>query len=118
MLGLPAIVEGDIATFGTVIQNLQCIVGDHFARAQGGRFTSAKVADALLELEREGAVGLGQSSWGPTGFCLVESPRMAEDLLERALAHNWVAEGLDVRIATPRNHGARISTITHGIEQR
>ncbi len=118
MQGLPAIVEEDIARFGTVIQNLQCIVGDHFAQAQGGRFTSPKVANALLELERAGAVGIGQSSWGPTGFCLVESPKVAKDLVEKVLTHPWAQEGLEIRIATPRNHGARITTITHGIEQR
>jgi len=118
MQGLPAIVEEDIARFGTVIQNLQCIVGDHFAQAQGGRFTSPKVANALLELEHAGAVGIGQSSWGPTGFCLVESPEVAKNLVEKALIHRWAQDGLEIRIATPRNHGARITTITHGIEQR
>lgn len=117
MQGLPAIVEEDIASFGRVIQNLQCIVGDHFAQAQGGRFTSPKVAEALAQLERAGAVGIGQSSWGPTGFCLVESPERAEHLLKERLTHSGAQGGLEFRIATPRNRGARITMIPNGIEQ-
>jgi len=116
MQGLPAIVEEDIASFGAVIQNLQCIVGDHFAQAQGGRFTSAKVAEALYQLESEGAVGIGQSSWGPTGFCLVDSPSMARKLQQECINQGWAQQGLEIRIATPRNHGAIIAPTTHGIE--
>lgn len=118
MQGLPAIVEEDIATFGAVIQNLQCIVGDHFASAQGGRFTSPKVAEALRQLESAGAVGIGQSSWGPTGFCLVDSASKAERLLKEALTRDGADTGLEIQIVTPRSDGARITSTNHGIEHR
>lgn len=118
MRGLPAIAEEDIESFGAVIQNLQCIVGDHFAQAQGGRFTSPKVAQALLELERLGAVGIGQSSWGPTGFCLVDSPLKAEKLLKESVRSGWADQGLEIQIATPRARGASITPTTHGIASR
>lgn len=116
MQGLPALVEEDLQRFGATIQNLQCIVGDHFAKAQGGRFTSPKVEKALQKLEHAGAVGIGQSSWGPTGFCLVDSPLKAEHLLKACLHHGWVDEGLEIRIATPRARGASITPTAHGIE--
>ena len=115
MQGLPALVEEDIQRFGTTIQNLQCIVGDHFAKAQGGRFTSPKVEKALQKLELAGAVGIGQSSWGPTGFCLVDSASKAEHLLKACLHHGWADDGLEIRIATPRARGALITLTTHGI---
>src|SRR6185295_7964183 len=69
--GLPALLEGDAEDFGLAIGELQRVIGDYFAPAQGGRFTSPRVAEALTWLEREGLAGVGQSSWGPTGFAVV-----------------------------------------------
>lgn len=108
MRGLPGLVEGDIEAFGSVITELQRTVGDHFAPAQGGRFTSPRVQAALEFLASEGAVGIGQSSWGPTGFCLVDKPALAESL--RSAAMNRFAEwpDLEILVSTPRMHGAAI----------
>lgn len=103
--GLPALAEGDIQGFGSVVTELQNSVGDHFAPAQGGRFTSPEVGAAMNWLAERGAVGIGQTSWGPTGFCLLETPRRAAELFEAARAR-W--SELDFMIASPRNCGAEI----------
>jgi beta-RFAP synthase len=113
MQGLPALLEDDIVTFGGVIHHLQKMVGDHFATAQGGRFTSPKVARALSILGECGAVGMGQSSWGPTGFCLTESEESAKVLLQTVNAREPGIADLDIRIVTPRRSGARITPLTH-----
>lgn len=84
MQGLPAVVEHDIVKFGEVITQLQRSVGEHFAPAQGGIFTSPEVAEAIAWLEREGCVGTGQTSWGPTGFCALQGNDQAVALTERA----------------------------------
>ena len=105
MQALPALAEGDIKGFGEVITELQNAVGDHFAPAQGGRFTSPVVGMALDWLQQQGAVGLGQTSWGPTGFCMVENPEHA--LLLSSLAGQRF-DGLDFLVATARNQGAEI----------
>ena len=111
MRGLPGLVEGDIEAFGSVITELQRSVGDHFAPAQGGRFTSPRVQAALEFLAGEGAVGIGQSSWGPTGFCLVGSPDLAERLRGAAMRRFAEWPELDFLIATPRMRGADIRQI-------
>jgi beta-RFAP synthase len=103
---LPALAEGDIRGFGAVITELQSSVGDHFAPAQGGRFTSPEVGAAMGWLEAQGAVGIGQTSWGPTGFCLLASQAQAETLMAEA-RRRW--DSLDFLIASPRNQGADIS---------
>lgn len=105
MRALPALAEGDIKGFGSVITALQSAVGDHFAPVQGGRFTSPSVAEAMAWLERQGAVGIGQSSWGPTGFCLVESPVRADSLIGQA---QRLFSGLDFLAASARNRGAEV----------
>jgi beta-RFAP synthase len=106
--GLPAVAEDDIAAFGTFLSDWQTAVGEHFAPAQGGRFASPDVAEAIRWLGDAGAMGLGQSSWGPTGFCLVDGSAAAEALLARARARFGDRPGLDFRIGTPRNRGADI----------
>ncbi len=105
MQALPAIAEADIHGFGAVITELQNSVGDHFAPVQGGRFTSPEVGDAMTWLQQQGAVGIGQTSWGPTGFCLVETPEGAANLVALARQRH---DGLDFLVASPRNRGADI----------
>jgi beta-ribofuranosylaminobenzene 5'-phosphate synthase len=109
MRGLPAVAEGDIKSFGAVITELQRSVGDHFAPAQGGRFTSRHVDSALGFLASRGAVGIGQSSWGPTGFCLVETPALAETLLAEVKGRFGGRPELEFLIGTARNQGADIT---------
>ena len=102
--------EHQLKDFGDVVSELQRAVGDHFAPAQGGRFASRDVADTLNFLEAEGAVGIGQSSWGPTGFCLVANEEHALALkasCEKALPQ---ARKLTISIGTPRRQGAIIKT--------
>ena len=65
---VPALMEFDLPRFGGGITEIQRILGRHFAQAQGGLFASPRVGAALQWLEREGAMGIGQTSWGPSGF--------------------------------------------------
>ena len=72
------------------VGEIQRVVGNHFAPAQGGCFSSPAVAEALYWLQSQGVTGCGQSSWGPTGFALVEDEGMARALrmqIERAGAN-------------------------------
>ena len=103
---LPSVAEGDIASFGTAITQIQRSLGDYFALAQGGhRFASPDVAAILDCLESEGAHGIGQSSWGPTGFAFAENANSAERLAEAA-RRCPNAHALDIRIVSALNHGA------------
>ncbi len=81
MQGLPAIAEQNINLFGDVITQIQRSVGEHFASVQGGVFSSAEVAEVMQWLEQNKVVAVGQTSWGPTGFCAVDNKQKAEDLV-------------------------------------
>lgn len=107
---LPAVAECDLETFGSAIKELQLRLGEYFAPVQGGsRFTSPDVAVALELLEREGAVGIGQSSWGPTGFAFAPSHEEASRLVEIARRHPNCRR-LDIRVCAGLNYGADITT--------
>ncbi|MGR9114568.1 MAG: beta-ribofuranosylaminobenzene 5'-phosphate synthase family protein [Gammaproteobacteria bacterium] len=108
MQGLPAIAEHDIVKFGDVISQLQKSVGEHFASAQGGVFTSPEVAEAMTWLERQGAVAIGQTSWGPTGFCAFQGAAEAEALavrVEERFAHH---KNLSFRVVSARKSGGQV----------
>lgn len=105
---LPALAEADLEPFGRGVGELQRTVGDHFAPAQGGRYASPRVARALAFLEAQGICCVGQSSWGPTGFAIVDSAQRAL-ALERALREHLGGEcPLELRIVQGSNRGARM----------
>ncbi|MEJ0074465.1 MAG: beta-ribofuranosylaminobenzene 5'-phosphate synthase family protein [Alphaproteobacteria bacterium] len=108
MQALPAAAESDLATFGVAIRELQAAIGDYFAPAQGARFTSPEVGAVLAHLDAQGAHGIGQSSWGPTGFAFAASPQEAERLAALARAHHS-GRALDIRVCAALNRGAEIT---------
>ena len=78
MQAMPAVAEDDLDSFGAAVTEMQAIAGDHFAPAQGGRFTEPAVAAALDHARAAGATGIGQSSWGPSGFAFMRGEAEAE----------------------------------------
>jgi len=114
MKALPGLAEQDIVSFGVAIKELQVRLGHHFARAQGGgAFASPAVGSVLAALDAAGAHGIGQSSWGPTGFAFAASAEEAKRLASLARNHA-VAKGLDIHVCSGLNRGAEIIARTRG----
>jgi beta-ribofuranosylaminobenzene 5'-phosphate synthase len=107
MRALPALAERDIDMFGAAINELQQCVGDYFAPAQGGRYTSALVSSVAEHLAGLGAACIGQSSWGPTGFALAASEADANAMVAAARTRFAQAEGLELMVCAARNEGAQ-----------
>jgi beta-RFAP synthase len=80
---LPALIEKSCDEFGKAVTDIQALIGDHFAQAQGGRYTSKRVEACLLQAQRWGHSGIAQSSWGPTGCIFVEDAAKAEQLIKQ-----------------------------------
>ena len=114
MCGLPGVVQADIDAFGDAVGRIQARVGDHFAGAQGGRFASPGVSRVLAWLGSQGLKGIGQSSWGPTGFAVCPSEPVANRLMAEAQARFGRDLGLDFAVTRGRNRGARIESTTSG----
>ena len=112
MQGLPAVAEQNIVLFGDVITQIQQSVGGHFASVQGGGvFTSPQVAEVMLWLEQQGVVAIGQTSWGPTGFCAVDNVSKAESLvceLRQKFSH---LSHLSFAVTRARNSGGDVFVI-------
>ncbi len=108
MQGLPAVAENDITKFGDTITQLQRSVGEHFSSAQGGIFTSPEVAAAMQWLELQGAVAIGQTSWGPTGFCAISGNELAEMIAAQARQTFSHFDNLSFIVASARNSGGNV----------
>jgi beta-RFAP synthase len=104
---LPALAAGDFAAFCRHVGDLQACMGAYFAPWQGGAYASPRVAEALGFLRNAGIVGLGQSSWGPTGFAFVASQAQGEVLLGR-LRNHFKHPALSFALARGRNEGAKV----------
>jgi beta-RFAP synthase len=108
---VPGLAEADIQAFGDALTEIQRIVGAHFATAQGGSpWASPAVGRVVESLRRNGAYGIGQSSWGPTGFAFAPSQEIAARLYDSSIEVAR-AEGLEIVIAEGRNRGASVEKI-------
>ncbi|MET1160100.1 MAG: beta-ribofuranosylaminobenzene 5'-phosphate synthase family protein [Thermoprotei archaeon] len=104
---LPSIATKDIRGFGQAIYEIQRITGEYFSSYQEGiwccRETEA-IVDAML---RYGAYGVGQSSWGPVAYGIVDSSVKARELYHRVL-RDLEREGVEIEhayITNTRNRG-------------
>ena len=79
---LPGLLAGDIDEFGGALTQIQREVGSIFAAQQGGVFhpSAAPLVDALHAL---GVGAVGQSSWGPSVYGIVDGPELAADVADR-----------------------------------
>jgi beta-ribofuranosylaminobenzene 5'-phosphate synthase len=110
MSALPALAEHDFQTFSTEVGALQAAMGAYYSKLQGGAYVSPRVAGALRWLASRDIAGIGQSSWGPTGFAFLASEDAGRALLDEARARADFAT-LDFRLVQGRNTGASIETL-------
>lgn len=108
---LPAVSEESIDVFNQGIYELQKCIGEYFASAQGGRYTSPAVAEANSFLESLGVKGVGQSSWGPTGFAFVDSETNAHSMLRKLQSKFENNNDLSFKIVSGRNIGALVKDL-------
>jgi beta-RFAP synthase len=102
---LPAARDAQIEAFGEAVYEYGRLSGECFARIQGGPYASPEIAMRVAELRGWGVRGVGQSSWGPTVFAIVETAEAAA-ALRRQAASRW--PDCDILVAGPDNHGAVI----------
>jgi len=107
---LPGAASAEFDVFARGVSRVQQLLGEYFAPAQNGRpYTSAAVGRLMDWIGASGhRAAIGQSSWGPTGFAIVESQAQAQALESAARAAGSIEPGLALHIVAPRNRGAEI----------
>jgi beta-ribofuranosylaminobenzene 5'-phosphate synthase len=72
---LPSIQDADLAAFGEALHDYNHRAGEMYRVVQGGPYSHA-LTGAIVQFLRElGVAGVGQSSWGPATFAVVDQER-------------------------------------------
>lgn len=100
---LPAARAGDIDVLGDAVHEFNRLAGEPFAAAQGGPYASRAIAELIADVRATGIRGVGQSSWGPTVFAVVED---SDTALSLAMRFNRRAAIVTARVS----HGHRVET--------
>lgn len=94
---LPALADADLATFGAALNAIQTITGRWFAPVQGGTFAPGPSEELVHRMTEWGALGVGQSSWGPAVYGIVDGEdsglRLAEQVSAALGATGTVYQG-------------------------
>jgi beta-RFAP synthase len=80
---LPALVEADLPSFGEALSAVQRITGAWFAASQGGVFAPGPTERLVTDMAAWGAAGVGQSSWGPAAYGLVDGKEAGQELADQ-----------------------------------
>ena len=107
---LPGAAGAEFGSFAVGVSRIQKLLGEYFAPMQSGRAYTSAAVGRLMDWIGASAhpAAIGQSSWGPTGFAIVESQSRAEALEHAVRAADLIEPGLVLRIVAPRNRGAEI----------
>jgi beta-ribofuranosylaminobenzene 5'-phosphate synthase len=108
---IPSILRNEPESFGKALTEIQELTGKYFARYQGGIYCCREAEIIANILTRHEVYGVGQSSWGPTIYGLIDTSRNTGKLLReiiRDVENNGVSLG-KAFIAKPKNKGAIVS---------
>jgi beta-ribofuranosylaminobenzene 5'-phosphate synthase len=104
---VPAAATGDFARFAESLYRYGRLSGQCFAARQGGPYNGPVLTRLVQQLRDLGAVGVGQSSWGPTLFA-VQPDEAAAESLARSLCSHDPETPLDLIVTPPANRGVQI----------
>jgi beta-ribofuranosylaminobenzene 5'-phosphate synthase len=103
---LPGLLTGDIDEFGAALTQIQREIGSIFAVQQGGIF-HPRAAPLVFALQALGVGAVGQSSWGPSVYGIVDGPELAADVAARLRAA--AGAGTEVSVVDFDRRGAQIA---------
>jgi beta-RFAP synthase len=104
---IPALAAKDCQAFGESVYRYGRLAGSCFAAVQGGPYHGPEITHLVTTLRELGIAGVGQSSWGPTVFGVVDSQETAERMADQ-LSHRYAAIPLSIGITAADNRGAEV----------
>jgi beta-ribofuranosylaminobenzene 5'-phosphate synthase len=109
---LPGVAGAEFAPFAAGLTRIQRLLGEHFAPAQQGRVYSSAAVGRLVEwIAAHTPAGIGQSSWGPTGFAVLPSAEAAQHIVDAARAAGVVDAALALHVVSGCSHGALLTPL-------
>lgn len=107
---IPAIIERDITSFGESMTSIDQKFGEFWLDVQGGQFSHPIIEAGVGFLLDAGALGVGQSSWGPAFYGLADGENHAEEISRRLDGFlNSESRRGEAFVARPDNRGAVVT---------
>lgn len=103
---LPGVVDADLEMFGQALTEIQSITGRWFASVQGGTYASPETSRLVDAMSRWGALGVGQSSWGPAVYGILANEGAARRCAD--CVREWMGGSGNVYAGSFPRDGARI----------
>lgn len=103
---LPALHERDLPAFSEALYEFNRRAGEMFRPIQGGTYGHPQTAEIVHWLRQHGTRGVGQSSWGPTVFAIIENGHAAEIVHKLQQAFELAAD--EVIVTSGQNEGASL----------
>jgi beta-RFAP synthase len=104
---LPAVLEEDLQAFGEALFDFNRRSGEMFRAAQGGTYARAKTQAMVDWLRGQQIRGVGQSSWGPTVFAIVDENQM--QWVKAGLAKRFGLDEQEIAGTIAANQGAMVT---------
>ena len=105
---LPALADADLDGFGRALTAIQATTGRWFASIQGGAFARGPSEELVRRMVERGAPGVGQSSWGPAVYGIVDGENAGVRLADEVRAALDHCGGGAVYEGPFRTTGARV----------
>ncbi len=110
---IPAISERNAKKFGKALTKIQLLTGKYFSRHQQGIFCCKETETIVNLLLKYGVYGVGQSSWGPVAYGIIDDRKKARIIMNnvlRELNNKGIKEYMAF-IAKPNNRGATVKVV-------
>lgn len=104
---LPALKAADFDGFSESVYRFGRAAGECFRPVQGGAYNGPLLGELVAAIRARGVDGVGQTSWGPTLYCLFPHLAAAKDFVAAFQTEN-AALTADITISSPYNGGAQI----------
>jgi len=98
---MPSVIEQDFASFSQAVHKLQNTMKDYFSSVEKQEVTTINSEGLLEYLSQQGIKGVGQTSWGPTVFAIMENQSQAEQLKAKLIDYMHATRQLDAAISEP-----------------
>ena len=102
---LPALKNENYEIFSESLYEYGRDAGACFAAIQGGPYRNQGIADLIDQVRSLGVRGVGQSSWGPTVFALLENEKSAVRLTQDLHTSKFGRKGLTCSVVSSKNEG-------------
>jgi beta-RFAP synthase len=103
---VPAAVHADFPTFSSALYDYCHLAGECFSPVQGGAYNGPVLQELVALILSLGVRGIGQSSWGPTLFCLLPNQLDAEACV--AQLRTKLTADCELLITPADNHGVAV----------